>query len=100
MAVTRTGVDRGKLLESAVHLALRRGGFRPAYWRGRGEVDFVVTTENGIVPIQVSWEPTAERHESALDEFYETFPQAGEALRIGPAEFERGDLVRLIPARP
>ena len=99
MAVTRTGADRGKLLECAVHLELRRSGLQPAYWRGRGEVDFVVTTERGIVPIQVSWEAPTDRHHRALEEFYESFPQAQEALMIGPAEFEAGDLARLSGAR-
>lgn len=99
MAVTQTGADRGKLLECAVHLELRRSGLTPSYWRGRGEVDFVVTTERGVVPIQVSWEAPSIRHERALDEFYETFPHAEEALRIGPAEFEDGALSDLGAAR-
>jgi hypothetical protein len=99
MAVTLTGADRGKLLECVVHLELRRRGLKPSYWRGRGEVDFVVTTGRGIVPIQVSWESQADRHERALDEFYETFPQAQEALLVGPSEFEAGVLSELTPAR-
>ena len=98
MAVTRTGADRGKLLECAVHLELRRRGLKPAYWRGEGEVDFVVTTDSGIVPIQVSWEPPTDRHHRALEEFYETFPQAREALLVGPAEFEADALAELAPA--
>ena len=92
MVVTRTGADRGKLLECAVHLELRRRGLQPAYWRGQGEVDFVVTTDRGIIPIQVSWEPPTDRHHRALEEFYESFPQAQEALLVGPAEFEAGIL--------
>jgi len=99
MTVTRAGADRGKLLECAVHLELRRRGLRPAYWRGRGEVDFVVTTDRGITPIQVSWDPPTDRHHRALEEFYETFPQADEALMVGPAEFEVGALAELIPER-
>ena len=99
MAVTGTGADRGKLLECVVHLELRRRGLKPAYWRGRREIDFVVTTDRGIVPIQVSWEPPADRHERALDEFYETFPQSLEALLIGPAQLEAGALAELTPAR-
>ena len=100
MVVTRTGQDRGRLLECAVQLDLRRRGLRPAYWRGRGEVDFVVTTDRGITPIQVSWEPTAERHHRALAEFYETFPQAQEALFVGPEAFESGALAALEPVGP
>ena len=95
MVVTRTGADRGKLLECAVHLELRRRGLQPSYWRDRGEVDFVVTTTRGITPIQVSWEPPTDRHQRALQEFYESFPQAREALVIGPADFEAGALAEL-----
>ena len=99
MVITRTGADRGKLLECAVHLELRRRGIRPAYWRGKGEVDFVVTTNRGIVPIQVSWEGPTDRHFRALEAFYESFPHAQEALMIGPAEFEAGALAGLAPDR-
>lgn len=97
MVVTRTGADRGKLLECAVHLELRRRGLRPSYWRGEGEVDFVVTTDRGVVPIQVSWEAPTERHHRALEAFYESFPHAQEALMIGPAEFAAGTLAELAP---
>ena len=90
MAVTRTGSDRGKLLECAVHLELRRRGIHTAYWRGKREIDFVASTASGITPIQVSWEPPSERHYKALEEFYEAFPQSREALLIGPKEFEDG----------
>jgi hypothetical protein len=51
-----------------------------------------------IVPVQVSWSPPAERHERALEEFYEVFPQAGEALFVGPDEYEEGVLDRLTPS--
>ena len=99
MVVTRTGADRGKLLECAVHLELRRRGLDPSYWRGKGEIDFVVTTERGVTPIQVGWEAPADRHHRALQEFYETFPHAREAMFIGPADFEAGALAELAPAR-
>ena len=99
MVVTRAGADRGKLLECAVQLELRRRGLRPSYWRGRGEIDFVVTTERGITPIQVSWDPPSERHHRSLEEFYETFPHAQESVWIGPAEFEAGALRDLAAAR-
>jgi predicted AAA+ superfamily ATPase len=98
MAVTRTGADRGKLLECAVYLELRRRGLPTAYWRGKGEVDFVVSTRDGIVPVQVSWEPATERHRLALEELYETFPQVGEALLVGPRQYEHGILDQLSPS--
>ena len=92
MATTRTGEDRGKLLECAVHLALRRQAIAIFYWRGKGEVDFVAETPSGLVPIQVSWEPVSERHRRALEQFYESFPHALEALFVGPEEYEQGVL--------
>jgi predicted AAA+ superfamily ATPase len=92
MAVTRTGADRGKLLECAVFLELRRLGFPISYWRANGEVDFVVQTDAGVVPVQVSWGAPSERHQRALEEFYESFPQALEAVLIGPDEYEAGAL--------
>jgi len=96
--VTRTGADLGKLLECAVYLSLRRHGLTIAYWRGKGEVDFVLTTRDGFVPMQVSWEAPSGRHHAALEEFYEALPQAGEALFVGPSEHEAGILDRLEPS--
>lgn len=98
MTVTRTGADRGKLLECAVHLALRRRGIPVSYWRGKGEVDFVAETASGVVPIQVSWEPPGERHHAALEEFYEAHPGAREALFVGPQELEAGVLAGIASA--
>lgn len=92
MAVTRTGSDRGKLLECAVHLELRRRGIQVSYWRGKREVDFVARTPQGIIPIQVSWDAPQERHQRTLEEFYETFPHALEAVFIGPEQYEGGVL--------
>ena len=96
MVVTPTGQDRGKMLECAIYLELRRFGADVAYWRGNGEVDFVVRQEGAITPIQVSWDGPSDRHHRALEEFYETFPQATEALFIGPKEYEGGRLVELL----
>lgn len=95
MVATRVGADRGKLLECAVHLELRRQGLTIAYWRGKGEVDFVVRATHGLVPIQVSWEAPTDRHHRALEEFYENFPQAQEAIFVGPQEYEAGILASL-----
>ncbi len=81
--VTRTGDDNGKLLECAVFVALRRRYERVSYWRGRGEVDFVVQDTSGRpTPVQVSWDGIQERHQKALDDFYETFPNAAEAMLV------------------
>lgn len=76
--------DRGKLLECATFLALRRAYGEVSYWRGRGggEVDFVVEVDGEAVPIQVSWDGAKERHVRALDAFYEAFPRAREAVFV------------------
>ncbi len=96
MSVTKTGQDRGKMFECAVFLELRRLGADVSYWRGKGEVDFVVQTGDVIVPIQVSWDAPSDRHERALEEFYETFPHASEAEFIGPEQYEAGRLTKIV----
>ena len=62
------------------------------YWQEihQGEVDFVVLEGQKITPYQVSWEEREPRHERALHYFYESFPQASEAVfinRYNAAEF-------------
>lgn len=54
VSVTATGQDRGKQLECATFLLLRRRFGQVFYWRGAGEVDFVVAGDRGPVPVQVS----------------------------------------------
>lgn len=88
VVATRTGEDRGRALECAVHLALRRRFGPVFYWRGRGKVDFVVRDGDRIVPWQVSWNGPEPRHERALQEFYEEFPQAEEAVLVTADNFE------------
>jgi predicted AAA+ superfamily ATPase len=61
-----------------------------AYWRGAGEVDFVVDTGRGPVPVQVSWDHTSERSQRGVDEFYETHPTAGEPVFVTAASFAAG----------
>jgi predicted AAA+ superfamily ATPase len=87
VVVTATGGDRGKSLECAVHLALRRRYGQVYYWRGRGEVDFVVLRDGRPLPIQVTWDERAERHDRALEAFYEEYPQADEARTVTAATF-------------
>lgn len=83
VSLTKTGDDLGKHLECATFLALRAHFGRVSYWRGRGEVDFVVQRRGGQpVPVQVSWRAPQERHTRALDDFYGHFPQAAEAVFV------------------
>lgn len=79
---TKTGSDQGKKLETVVFHHLRAKYKNVFFWRGKGEVDFVVSTQDGVTPYQVSWEGVKERHEKALDEFYIQYPQARPAQLI------------------
>lgn len=76
-AVTSTstvGRDHGKNLECAVLHHLRRTFRSVYYWKGRGEVDFVVQTPRGLLPIQVSTADTKTRHIAAVEEFARQHP--------------------------
>lgn len=88
VVTTEGAADRGKALECAVHLALRRRFREVSYWRERAEVDFVVVRERRPVPIQVTWAQPEERHHRALDSFYERFPHAEEAVFVTAETFE------------
>lgn len=90
VAVVTGGGDRGKQLECATFVLLRRRYSRICYWRGRGEVDFVVEHGGKATPVQVSVDGPQERHHRALDEFYEQHPHAAESVFVGLAEYEQG----------
>lgn len=62
------------------------------YWRGGGEVDFVVLVEGNPVLIQVSWDGPTERHHRALEDFYEAHARSGEAIFVTAENFESGVL--------
>jgi len=96
--ITRTGEDLGKSLEIATFLELRRRFGRVSYWRGRREVDFVVSQGSKIVPIQVTWAAPTERHEQAIDEFLAAHPNAAEPVFVDAAAFQSG-LPELMPER-
>jgi len=82
VVTTTGGADRGKALECATFMTLRRHFRDIAYWRGEGEVDFVVRDGTRILPIQVTLDTLQPRHERALTSFYESFPQAEEAITV------------------
>ena len=97
VSVTATGQDRGKQLECATFLALRRRFHDVFYWRGRGEVDFVIDAGRGPVPVQVSWEGPSERSQRAVDEFFAVHPQAAEPVFVSAESFAAG-LPDLLPS--
>lgn len=88
--VSRTGADRGKQLECATFLALRRRHREVFYWRNGGEVDFVVLHENKPLPLQVTWDKPQERHHKALAAFYNAHRDAHQAVFVTPASFAAG----------
>jgi len=90
VAVTRTGEDRGKQLECAAFLLLRRRFRDVHYWRGKGEVDFVVDSGQGPVPVQVTWNDVSDRALRGVDEFHAAHPTAGEPVFITAASFAAG----------
>jgi len=90
VAVTRTGEDRGKMLECATYIELRKRFREVFYWRDRGEVDFVVLHQGEALPVQVSWNGPEERHLKALDAFHEAHRGSHEAVFVTAESFERG----------
>lgn len=87
VASTRTGADRGKALECATFIELRKRFGDVFYWRGEGEVDFVVQTDAGILPVQVTLHESRQRHLRSLSAFYKEFPQTEEALVVTLDDF-------------
>jgi predicted AAA+ superfamily ATPase len=83
----QAGQDLGKDFENLVYLVLRRKTNDICYWRGKGEVDFVVNTDKGITPIQVTYSEPQSRHDDALEEFFQQFPHANEAIYVTPEFF-------------
>ena len=88
--VTGGGDDRGRSLECAVYLELRKAFGDVYYWRDGGEVDFVVLQGGKPMPVQVSWDGPLERHHRALDAFYAAHPHACEAAFVSAEDFDRG----------
>lgn len=88
VSVTQTGRDKGKMLECATYLALRRQTQDVFYWRDKSEVDFVVLHDGRPTPIQVTWDEPADRHLRALEEFYRAFPTANEAIFVTADTFD------------
>jgi len=90
VCVGTTGRDRSKQLECAAFLLLRRRFGHGSYWRGRGEVDFVIDHNGAPTPVQVSWNETNDRARAAVDEFQSAHPHAGEAVFITAESYDAG----------
>ena len=90
VSVTGAGQDLGKMLECATFLRLRQRYDTVYYWRGKGEVDFVVEHEGEAVPVQVSWSGPKDRHLKALERFYEEHPRSNEAVFVTAESYASG----------
>ena len=89
-AVTNTNNrDFGKSLELLAFLYLRQSFEKVYYWQEihKGEVGFIVTKGEKIIPYQVTWKQPEKRHEISLSNFYKAFPQAEEAVFITKDNF-------------
>lgn len=85
---TTTGDDLGKDFENLVFLTLRRKVKNIYYWKGKGEVDFVIESQHGVTPVQVTFGEPKPRHEEALQAFYEQYPYASESIYVTPESYQ------------
>lgn len=74
--ITKSGKDEGKRFEIFIFLSLRKKYSEVFYWRNKKEIDFIIETENGIQPIQVSIGEIKSRHEEAAEEFASEYPNS------------------------
>ncbi len=82
------GQDLGKKLETVVFLALKKKYKSVYYWRGKGEVDFIVQEGSELIPFQVSWDGAKERHLKAYEEFRSEFKKVGELVFVTRSNIE------------
>lgn len=93
--VTKGSLNIGKKFEAFVFYRLRKKFHRVFYWKEKGEIDFVVETQNGIQPVQVSFEEAKERHALAAIEFKKEHPHSLDAVYIHSRNFE-AELEKLV----
>jgi predicted AAA+ superfamily ATPase len=74
--ITKSGKDEGKRFEIFIFIQLRKKFKEVFYWRGQKEIDFVIETDNGIQPIQVTLNEIKQRHLEAAKEFQIEFPKS------------------------
>ena len=81
---TTGGLDLGRDFENLVYLLLRRRAAEISYWKGKGEVYFVVNGMHGVTPVQVADGELQPRHYDAIEEFYQHYPHANDAVFVTP----------------
>jgi predicted AAA+ superfamily ATPase len=87
--ITPAGADLGKHFETVVFHSLRRAHREVYYWRGDGEVDFVILEGKNPRPIQASWDGIKDRHKKAVKEFMEHYSNALEPMFFTKDNFSR-----------
>ena len=87
--VTKAGADFGKDLEAATYLSLRQRTSSICYWKDKSEVDFVVQSQEGLVPIQVSLGEPHDRHHEAIASFYARFPDAANPMYVSLEDLQQ-----------
>lgn len=92
---TKMGQDLEKDFENLVYLMLRKKTRDIYYWKGKGEVDFVVNSGSGVTPVQVTFGQPHKRHDDALQEFFSHFPHANEAIYVTPDSFDEFTQMKL-----
>jgi predicted AAA+ superfamily ATPase len=65
-----------------VYLELRKLYKEVFHWRDTHEVDFIVQTQKGLQPIQVSYQGDTPRSIKGADAFYQAFPRALPAVTV------------------
>lgn len=91
--------DLGRLAENCVRAALQRQGKDVFYWKGNGEVDFVVKHgNNALTGINVSFtDKIPEREIKGLVEFKARFKKTKKILLLTQGTEERRGEVLLVP---
>jgi len=96
--------DRGRLLENAVYLHLRRSGQEVWYFKGKKECDFICREKkNTFSAIQVSWEVGQQNEkrevEGLLEAMYQLNLTEGTILTFDQEDsfVKEGKTIRLIP---
>jgi predicted AAA+ superfamily ATPase len=96
--------DRGRLLENAVYLHLRRSGQEVWYFKGKKECDFICKEKkNTFSAIQVSWEVGQQNEkrevEGLLEAMYQLNLTEGTILTFDQEDsfVKEGKTIRLIP---
>jgi predicted AAA+ superfamily ATPase len=96
--------DRGRLLENAVYLHLRRSGQEVWYFKGKKECDFICREmKNTFSAIQVSWEVGQQNEkrevEGLLEAMYQLNLTEGTIITFDQEDsfVKEGKTIRLIP---